>query len=125
MESECRLRRPRSGPSLQPARRIVTRHRLSAAGFADRSISYWKPEVQSYVHSYLAATGVDLTAVDVSDARRTAERNLQPSVHLRNRLADQQSRNVRAITAQAPMTQELSIAPAKVRSRLLSRTPRE
>jgi hypothetical protein len=86
---------------------------------------YWKPEVQSYVHSYLAATGVDLTAVDVSDARRTAERNLQPSVHLRNRLADQQSRNVRAITAQAPMTQELSIAPARLRSRLLSRTPRE
>jgi hypothetical protein len=49
---------------------------------------YWKPEIQSYIHSYLAATGVDLAA-DISDVRRAAERYLKPSVHLRNRLAAQ------------------------------------
>jgi hypothetical protein len=53
---------------------------------------YWKPEVQSYIHSYLAATGVDLTVTDVGDSPRTRDRNLQPSVHLRRRLAEQQAR---------------------------------
>ena len=53
---------------------------------------YWKSEVQGYVHAYLAATGVDLTVIDVGDSQRLVERNLQPSVHLRQRLIDQQSR---------------------------------
>jgi hypothetical protein len=51
---------------------------------------YWKPEVQSYIHSYLAATGVDLAA-DVTDTRRASDRYLKPSVHLRNRLAAQRN----------------------------------
>jgi hypothetical protein len=48
----------------------------------------WRPEIQSYIHSYLATTGVDL-ATDVTDVRRADERYLQPSIHLKNRLADQ------------------------------------
>jgi hypothetical protein len=49
---------------------------------------YWRPEIQSYIHSYLATTGVDL-ATEITDARRADDRNLQPSAHLRNRLAEQ------------------------------------
>jgi len=49
---------------------------------------YWKSEIQSYMHSYLAATGVDLAA-DVTDTGQTVDRYTQPSVHLRNRLAGQ------------------------------------
>lgn len=52
---------------------------------------YWRPEIQSYIHSYLATTGVDL-ATDVTDTRRAEDRYLQPSVHLMNRLTDQQGR---------------------------------
>jgi hypothetical protein len=52
---------------------------------------YWRAEVQGYVHAYRAATGVDLTA-DVTDPRLVQGRFLPPSVHLRNRLADQASR---------------------------------
>jgi hypothetical protein len=49
---------------------------------------YWRPEIQGYVHAYRAATGVDLRA-ETTDARPAAERNLPPSVHLRNRLLAQ------------------------------------
>ncbi len=52
---------------------------------------YWRAEVQGYVHGYRAATGVDLTT-DVTDPRLAQGRFLPPSVHLRNRLADQASR---------------------------------
>jgi len=52
---------------------------------------YWKPEIQSYIHSYLAASGVDLAA-EMTDARRAAERYLQPSVHLQHRLTSQNRR---------------------------------
>jgi len=52
---------------------------------------YWKPEVQNYLHSYAAVTGVDLAA-DVNDVRRAEDRNAQPSVHLRNRMLAQQGR---------------------------------
>lgn len=53
----------------------------SAANWA----RYWRSEIQSYIHSYRAVTGVDLTA----EARQSADRFVQPSVHLRRRL-DQQ-----------------------------------
>jgi hypothetical protein len=70
---------------------------------------YWKPEIQSYIHSYLAVTGVDLAA-DVTDSRRVADRYMQPSVHLRNRLAGQRGQNVlpasRAAGMQLPMASE-------------------
>ena len=46
---------------------------------------YWRPEIQSYIHSYRAVTGVDLTQ-DATESRQTAERYAQPSVHLRRRL---------------------------------------
>jgi hypothetical protein len=49
----------------------------------------WRPEIQRYIHAYQAATGVDLAA-EVMDAGRADARYLQPSVHLRNRLAAQQ-----------------------------------
>jgi len=46
---------------------------------------YWRPEIQRYLHAYFATTGVDLTA-DITDTRNVADRYLQPSEHLRNRL---------------------------------------
>lgn len=45
---------------------------------------YWKPEIQRYIHSYRAVTGVDLTTEPV-DAKA-------PWVHLRGRLAEEQKR---------------------------------
>jgi hypothetical protein len=51
----------------------------------------WRPEIQRYIHAYQAATGVDLAA-EVMDAGRADARYLQPSLHLRNRLAAQQPR---------------------------------
>lgn len=50
---------------------------------------FWRAELQGYIHAYRAATGVDLTA-DIADTRMATDRYLQPSVHLRNRLAMQQ-----------------------------------
>jgi hypothetical protein len=52
---------------------------------------YWRPEIQRYMHAYHAVTGVDLTA-DIVDTRRAEDRYLQPSVHLRNRLATPRDR---------------------------------
>ncbi len=46
---------------------------------------YWRPEVQSYMHSYRAVTGVDLTA-ELTDARQSADRYVQPAVHHAKRL---------------------------------------
>jgi hypothetical protein len=46
---------------------------------------YWRPEVQSYIHSYRAVTGVDISS-EVTDTRSAAERNLQPAFHQRRRL---------------------------------------
>jgi hypothetical protein len=49
---------------------------------------YWRPEIQGYIHAYLAATGVDLSD-EVVDSRRAAVRYVQPAVLLRDRLAAQ------------------------------------
>jgi hypothetical protein len=54
---------------------------------------YWKPEIQGYIHAYLAATGVDLMT-DTADTREAANRYLQPAVLLRNRLAAQNGRGL-------------------------------
>jgi hypothetical protein len=54
----------------------------SAANWA----RYWRAEIQGYIHSYRAATGVDLTA-DITDQRQAEQRFLPPSVHLRRMLA--------------------------------------
>ena len=45
---------------------------------------YWRPEIQSYIHSYRSVTGVDLTAEAVGV--QVTNRDVQPSVHLRRRL---------------------------------------
>ncbi|ADJ27292.1 hypothetical protein [Nitrosococcus watsonii] len=53
---------------------------------------YWRPEIQRYIHAYLATTGVDLS-VEMTDTRQAAERFLQPSVHLQKRLVAQRGRH--------------------------------
>lgn len=58
---------------------------------------YWRPEVQSYLHSYRAVTGVDLTA-EVTDAQQAAERFVQPSVHHYRRLELQRGQRSRELT---------------------------
>jgi hypothetical protein len=47
---------------------------------------YWRPEVQRYIHSYRAVTGVDLSAGDSRHERIDAT---LPAVHLQRRLAAQ------------------------------------
>lgn len=87
---------------------------------------YWKPEIQSYIHAYLAATGVDLAA-DVTDTRRAADRYLQPSVHLRNRLLTQKGQSLLPASSPAAtkaLTSEImdyARLPVSVRQRLLRR----
>jgi hypothetical protein len=46
---------------------------------------YWRPEIQGYIHAYLAATGVDLSN-EIVDTRRGAVRYIQPSILMRERL---------------------------------------
>ncbi|MEO7495238.1 MAG: 8-amino-7-oxononanoate synthase [Massilia sp.] len=46
---------------------------------------YWRPQIQGYIHSYRAATGVDLTA----SARDQAAEGTMPSLLMRQRLAEQ------------------------------------
>jgi hypothetical protein len=52
---------------------------------------YWRPEVQGYIHAYLAATGVDLSE-DIVDLRGAPARYVQPSTLLQSRVAGQVSR---------------------------------
>lgn len=51
---------------------------------------YWRPEIQGYIHAYLAATGVDLSA-DIVDTRGTPARYLQPSTLLAQRVPGRDS----------------------------------
>lgn len=53
---------------------------------------YWRPEIQRYIHAYMAATGVDLST-EIIDNRQVTERYLQPSLHLQRRLAVQSQQN--------------------------------
>jgi|SoiMethySBSTD1v2_1073268.scaffolds.fasta_scaffold65615_2 hypothetical protein len=52
---------------------------------------YWRPEIQGYIHAYLAATGVDLSE-DIVDFRGAPARYVQPSALLQSRVASQGSR---------------------------------
>jgi hypothetical protein len=52
---------------------------------------YWRPEIQGYIHAYLAATGVDLSE-DIVDLRGAPARYVQPSTLLQNRLSTQGTR---------------------------------
>lgn len=66
---------------------------------------YWRPEIQGYIHAYLAATGVNL-AEDVVDLRGAPTRYVQPSTLLQNRLATQASR------PELPSTNARSLSPS-------------
>ncbi len=46
---------------------------------------YWRPEIQGYIHAYLAATGVDLSD-DIVDFRGAPARYVQPSALLEARI---------------------------------------
>jgi hypothetical protein len=63
---------------------------INDAASATNWARFWRPEIQRYIHAYRAVTGVDLS-LDMVDTGRANERYLQPSVHLRNRLAQQRS----------------------------------
>ena len=52
---------------------------------------YWRAEVQSYIHSYRAVTGVDISA-EVTDQRAAAARSVPPAVLQLGRLRQQQPR---------------------------------
>jgi hypothetical protein len=54
------------------------------ARFATNWARNWRPEVKQYIHAYRAVTGVDLAPEAVGP--RAADRDLQPSIHLRRRL---------------------------------------
>jgi hypothetical protein len=56
--------------------------------FAKTWARYWRSEIQAYIHAYLSATGVDLSA-DVTSSRDVRTRYIQPSVLLRNRIPGQ------------------------------------
>ena len=66
---------------------------------------YWRPEIQGYIHAYLAATGVNL-AEDVVDFRGAPTRYVQQSTLLQNRLATQTSRG------ELPSTNARSLSPS-------------
>jgi hypothetical protein len=63
---------------------------INDAASATNWARFWRPEIQRYIHAYRAVTGVDLS-LDMVDTGRANDRYLQPSVHLRNRLAQQRS----------------------------------
>ena len=50
----------------------------------------WRPEIQGYIHAYMAATGVDLSE-DIVDFRTAPARYAQPSLLLEERIAAQES----------------------------------
>lgn len=61
----------------------------SAIGDADVATAwtnYWRSDIQSYIHSYRTATGVDLAA-----AERSVDRTVLPAVLLSRRLGEQKS----------------------------------
>jgi hypothetical protein len=49
---------------------------------------FWRAEIMGYTHAYRSVTGVDLTS-EVTSTQQSTERYLQPSFHLRKRLAQQ------------------------------------
>jgi hypothetical protein len=51
---------------------------------------YWRPEIQGYIHAYLAATGVDLSE-EIVDTRGAPARYVQPSSLLEQRTMAQGS----------------------------------
>ncbi len=62
---------------------------------------YWRPEIQGYIHAYLAATGVDLSE-DIVDFRGAPARYVQPSSLLEARIG--QGSQTEIATARASRT---------------------
>jgi len=66
---------------------------INDSAAAENWARYWRTEVKSYMHSYRAVTGVDLTgqAHERIEVARDG-RYLQPAVHLRKRLEERRKR---------------------------------
>ena len=73
----------RADPAVDPLRRLERRRRADAGLNLAR---FWRPQIQGYIHSYRAATGVELGA-DIVESRVDAT---LPSVLLQKRLVAQQ-----------------------------------
>src|SRR5262249_17076725 len=54
---------------------------------------FWRAEIQGVIHAYRAVTSVDLTA-EITDSQQAHARYVQPSFHLRQRLAAQRQRGL-------------------------------
>jgi len=80
---------------------------------------YWRPEIQGYIHAYLATTGVNLSE-DVVDLRSAPVRYLQPSTLLQNRLASQTSRAELPANARVSSPSGLNFGPVSTRRRALN-----
>jgi hypothetical protein len=79
---------------------------------------YWRPEIQSYIHSYRAVTGVDMST-EASDPRSAAARNVQPAIHQMRRLNLQRAdSNVSAGMRNGPVAG--GSRPAGVRDRSIA-----
>lgn len=83
---------------------------------------YWRPEIQSYIHAYRAATGVDLTTA-ARDSRQAALRVAQPSELLRQRLPGRQPALALPAGQMAPALPagEAEVAPQGFRQRRAAR----
>jgi hypothetical protein len=80
----------RFGEQLLLSIRLGSWTELVDARFATNWVRNWRPEVKQYIHAYRAVTGVDLAPEAVGP--RAADRDLQPSIHLRRRLEVQRGR---------------------------------
>jgi hypothetical protein len=80
---------------------------------------YWRPEVQGYIHAYLAATGVNLSD-DVVDLRGAPTRYVQPSTLLQNRLVSQTSRGELTSGARGSISSGVNFTPVATRRRALN-----
>jgi len=77
---------------------------------------YWRSEIQGYIHSYRAVTGVDLTS-EFTETRLNREAYLPPSVHLRRRLEAQ--------SALPPASNTAAALPHRAGQAVPARTLRE
>ncbi len=55
--------------------------------------TFWRPEIQGYIHAYRAVTGIDLSAEGIAAGQKVDV--AQPSVHLFRRLKEQQNGSVK------------------------------
>jgi len=81
---------------------------------AENWARYWRTEVKSYMHSYRAVTGVDLTgqAHERIEVSRDG-RYLQPAVHLRKRLEDRRKRPAALPAGSEPARVHGAASPAR------------